>query len=159
MSFTAIAWTPLCVGITVVGLVLSYLAFRRRGLAAGLRATAWSLVPLAALLTGILETLWNVVSTLVSFVTRLVLSPMVWTGIVLAGLSVLLFVVSGALRGRAISRGRKAGATTADASTTTPAGAAPAAPAGKAKPVEPAKPAQADDFSDIEDILKRRGIS
>ncbi|WP_433423269.1 cellulose synthase [Microtetraspora malaysiensis] len=158
MSFTAIAWTPLCVGITVVGLVLSYLAFRRRGLAAGLRATAWSLLPLAALLTGILETLWNVVSTLVSFVTRLVLSPMVWTGIVLAGLSVLLFVVSGALRGRAVTRDRK-GSAAADASTAAPTGAPAAAPAGKAKPVErSAQPAAADDFSDIEDLLRKRGI-
>ncbi|WP_067185857.1 cellulose synthase [Microtetraspora niveoalba] len=158
MSFTDIAWTPLCVGVTAVGLVLSYLAFRRRGLAAGLRATAWSLLPLAALLTGILATLWNVVSTVVSFVTGLVLSPAVWAGVVLAGLSVLLFVVSGALRGRAIARGRGS-ADAAEAAAPTPTGT-PAASAGKAKPVErPAKPAPADDFSDIEDILKRRGIS
>ncbi len=159
MSFDQIAWMPLCAALTAVGIVLSYLAFRRRGLAAGLRATAWALLPLAAYLTGALKTLWDVISSLVSFVTGLVLSPMVWTGIVLAGLSALLFVVSGALRGRALARDRK-GTAGEEASAPTPTGTPAAAPGGKATPIErPAKPAPADDFSDIEDILKRRGIS
>ncbi|MCC5578625.1 cellulose synthase [Microtetraspora sp. AC03309] len=159
MSFDQIAWMPLCAALTAVGIVLSYLAFRRRGLAAGLRATAWALLPLAAYLTGALKTLWNVISSLVSFVTGLVLSPMVWTGIVLAGLSALLFVVSGALRGRALARDRT-GTGGENASAPTPTGTPAAAPGGKTTPIErPAKPAPADDFSDIEDILKRRGIS
>ncbi|MEW9529626.1 cellulose synthase [Microbispora sp. NPDC049125] len=180
MTFNDIAWLPLCGGLTGVGIVLSYLAFRRRGAAAGLRATAWSLLPLAAYLTGALSTLWNVGAALVGFVTGLVLSPAVWAGVVLAGLSVLLFFASGALRGRALSRARKGGAPQGDADTagtargTATGGVAGAAtgrrpgregakPAGgnpAPRPVERAKePAAADDFSDIEDILKRRGIS
>jgi hypothetical protein len=154
MTFDQIAWFPLCAGLTVVGGALSYLAFRRRGLTAGLRATAWALLPLAAYLTGALRTLWNVGSALVGFITGLVFSPQVWLGIALAGVSALLFFVSGALRGRALSRARTAGG--AEPGKKTDAGRPVATP----RPVEQgSKPAPADDFSDIEDILKRRGIS
>ncbi len=153
MSYDQIAWLPLCAGLTAVGIAFSYLAFRRRGVAAGLRATAWALLPLAAYLTGALKTLWNVGSAVVGFVTGLVFSPMVWSGIVLAGLSVLLFFVSGALRGRTLAKGRAASPAAAPAP-----GKAVQKPG--AKPVErAAAPAPADDFSDIEEILKKRGIS
>ncbi|GAA4593037.1 hypothetical protein GCM10023194_56340 [Planotetraspora phitsanulokensis] len=157
MTFDQIAWLPLSAGVTAVGIALSYLAFRRRGLAAGLRATAWSLLPLAAYLTGALRTVWNIGSAVVGFVTGLVFSPMVWAGVAVTGVSVLLFFVSGGMRGRALSRARAGGAD--------PEAATKAAPRKQAKPAGPqpveggAKPAPADDFSDIEDILKRRGIS
>jgi hypothetical protein len=154
MSYDQIAWLPLCAGLTAVGIAFSYLAFRRRGVAAGLRATAWSLLPLAAYLTGALKTLWNVGAAIGGFVTGLVFSPMVWSGIVFAGFSVLLFFVSGALRGRALAKGRAAGAPAA-----VPASGKAVQKPG-AKPVErAAAPAPADDFSDIEEILKKRGIS
>jgi hypothetical protein len=151
MTFDQIAWLPLCGGVTAVGIALSYLAFRRRGVSAGMRALAWSLLPLAAYLTGIVRTLWNVGSALVSFVTGLVLSPTVWAGIALGGLSVVLYLVSGVMRGRAISKGRDGEEAPKDA----PAKDAPKASAPKA--VEGGKTGS-DDFSDIEDILKRRGI-
>ena len=38
-------------GITLLGLVISYGVGKRRGAASGLRGAAWSLVPLAATLT------------------------------------------------------------------------------------------------------------
>lgn len=162
MSYDQIAWLPLCAGLTAVGIALSYLAFRRRGVVAGLRATAWSLLPLAAYLTGALKTLWNIGSAAVGFVTGLVFSPMVWSGVVIAGLSALLFFVSGALRGRALAKGRTDGAPVAEKPGAKP-GAKPASKAAAKsapKPVERATAAApADDFSDIEDILKRRGIS
>ncbi|MEU6415010.1 cellulose synthase [Microbispora sp. NPDC046933] len=159
MNFTDIAWLPLCAGLTAVGMGLSYLAFRRRGATAGLRATAWSLLPLAAYLTGALKTLWNIGAAVVGFVTGLVLSPAVWAGVILAGLSALLFVVSGTLRGRALSRARTprqepGGATAAPERPASPK----KAQTGKTAPRQVEQPA-GDDFSDIEDILKRRGIS
>ena len=167
MNFTDIAWLPLCAGLTAVGVGLSYLAFRRRGVTAGLRATAWSLLPLAAYLTGALRTIWNIGAAAVGFVTGLVLSPAVWAGVVLAGLSALLFVVSGTLRGRALSRARTArpaqgGAAAASERsaepTTSKTATSKTAQTGKTAPRQVEQPA-ADDFSDIEDILKRRGIS
>jgi hypothetical protein len=166
MSFEQIAWLPLCAGLTAVGVALSWMAFRRRGAAAGLRAAAWSLLPIAAYLTGALRTLWNIGSAVVGFVTGLVLSPMVWAGVVLAGLSALLFLVSGALRGRALARGRTAGASAGGVGSV--AGRPAAKPIGRAgagstaatetKSATGSRSGGDDDFAEIEDILKRRGI-
>ncbi|MGV9539031.1 hypothetical protein ACWDR9_35955, partial [Streptosporangium sandarakinum] len=100
MSFEQIAWLPLCAGLTGVGLLLSFLGMRRRGVLAGLRGVAWSLLPLAAYLTGALPTLWRIGTAIVGFVTGVALNPMVWAGVALAGLSAVLFVVTGAVRGR-----------------------------------------------------------
>lgn len=169
MRFEDIAWLPLCAGLTAVGVGLSYLAFRRRGVTAGLRATAWSLLPLAAYLTGAMRTLWNIGAAVVGFVTGLVLSPAVWAGVALAGLSALLFVVSGTLRGRALTRARTARPAGSAPAATTPAtasagsarattGTPETAQTRKTAPRQVEKPA-GDDFSEIEDILKRRGIS
>ncbi|MFC4121124.1 cellulose synthase [Nonomuraea zeae] len=161
-----IAWLPLCVGVTAAGLVLSFLAFRRRGVAAGIRVGAWALLPLAAYLTGAVNALWTIGATAVGFVTGLALNPSVWAGIAVAGLSAVLFVVSGVMRGRKLSSGRKlAGKKKAAEAPAGPAGVQPSAnkPPAAAKP-QPAVAAQKerktdDDFSDIEELLKRRGIS
>jgi len=153
MTFDQIAWLPLCATLTAVGLVLTFLAFRRRGAAAGLRGLAWSLLPMAAYLTGALQTLWTIGTTVVRFVTGLVLSPAVWAGIVLAGLSVLCFLISGVLRRRSGARertaGRRAPAQAAGSGERPALGSQAKAPAGKAD----------DDFAEIEEILKRHGIS
>ena len=58
-TYDKIAWLPLCGGLTGLGLVLSYIAMRRRGLGVGLRWAAWSLLPLAAYLTGAIEMFWK----------------------------------------------------------------------------------------------------
>ncbi|GAA3239575.1 cellulose synthase [Nonomuraea helvata] len=153
----AALWLPLCAGVTALGLGLSFLAFRRRGVAAGMRVAAWALLPVAAYLTGALQALWNIGATAVGFVTGLVLNPFVWAGIAVAGLSAVLFVVSGVIRGRKLSSARKK-----------TAGEAPEIPPSANKtPTKPQRPAVAaqqkpkgdDDFSDIEELLKRRGIS
>ncbi|WP_433238360.1 cellulose synthase [Streptosporangium sp. CA-135522] len=173
MSFEQIAWLPLCAGVTGVGLVLSFLTMRRRGAVAGLRGVAWSLLPIAAYLTGALPTLWQIGSAVVGFFAGAVFSPMVWAGVAVTGLSLVLFLVTGALRGRrrAASTGSEAPAVAASApgrpvtsggAVTQPLpqrGAAPVAkPATKPTGKPAAKPTADDDFSDIEDILKRRGI-
>jgi hypothetical protein len=54
-TYDKIAWLPLCGGVTGLGLILSYLVMRRRGLGSGLRGAAWSLLPLAAYLTGAIQ--------------------------------------------------------------------------------------------------------
>jgi hypothetical protein len=165
MSFDQIAWLPLCAGLTAAGVALAYLAFRRRGVSAGLRMTAWALLPLAAYLTGALKTIWNIGSALVSFATGLVFSPAVWAGVVLAGISVLLFFVSGGIRGRTLAKFRAMGRTGKKADAPAEAATRPLPAAKKDKPDAPKpveraanKPAS-DDFSDVEDILKKHGIS
>ncbi|SEU31101.1 cellulose synthase [Nonomuraea wenchangensis] len=168
MNFDQIAWFPLCAGATVAGLVLSFLAFRRRGAASGLRVAAWALLPVAAYLTNALPALWTIGTTAVGFVTGLVLNPAVWAGVAVAGLSAVLFVVSGFMRGRRLSAGRKdtgEGKGTGETPAQRPAqpgGAKPAASAAAPKPAVAGRQRKApadDDFSDIEELLKRRGIS
>lgn len=180
MTFDQSVWLPLCAGLTIVGLVLSFLAFRRRGVASGMRMAAWSLLPMAAVLTGALPALWTIGTTVVGFVTNLVFNPLVWAGVAVGGLSVVLFVASGVVRGRKLAKARQEGggepaqapaagkaAGGAAAGGQTGGAAAAGGKTGKAGGGQAGKPAVTagsdrkgeDDFSDIEDILRRRGIS
>ena len=180
-TYDKIAWLPLCGGLTGLGLVLSYLAMRRRGLGTGLRWAAWSLLPMAAYLTGSIEMFWKMGVAVGDFAKGFVFSPKVWAGIALAGLAVVLFVVSGPMRRRGVDRGRdKQAAESGSARTlardpasagrgqlaTRPAAArsADTVPApGPAK--APAKGRKArdtdddDDLGEVADILRRHGIT
>jgi len=168
MSFSQIPWFFLCGGLTALGLIGSWFALRRRGPRAAARWLAWSLLPIALYLIGILQVLWRFGVAIGDFFGGLAFSPKVWSGVVLVGLSLVLFVVTGGLRGRAR---RKQGKSEPDSQP--PAiralGAAPpaAASAGmasrpKAAPV-PAKrkgaAADDEDFGEVAAILKRHGIS
>src|SRR6266536_2878760 len=108
-DFDRVAWFPLCAGLTGLGLVGSWVALRRRGVGAGLRGAAWSLLPLAAYLTGVVALLWRVGTALVDWVGGFVLSPTVWAGVAVTAFAALLFAVSGMLRRRAACRAAAAG--------------------------------------------------
>jgi len=104
-TYDKIAWLPVCGGVTGLGLVLSYLVMRRRGLSAGLRGAAWSLLPLAAYLTGAIEMFWKMGAAIGDFAKGFVFSDRVWSGIAVAGLSLVLFVVTGGVRHRRVAAG------------------------------------------------------
>jgi hypothetical protein len=148
-TYSQIAWLPLTGGLALIGLVASWFAWRRRGAAAGLRLAAWSLLPIAAYLTGVIELLWRFGTAIASFATSFVFSPKVWSGIIVAIVAVILFVVSGRLRGRARKRSRGPGKPAATAATP-----------GKA--IDTAKPKAVslddDEFGDVADILRKHGI-
>ena len=95
-------WAALALTLTVIGAVLSWVAWRRRGPAAGVRGLGWTLLPVAAWLTGTLRLVVAVVEEVVDWATRLVLSPTVWAGVVVLGVAVLLLVVAGAMRSRGV---------------------------------------------------------
>ena len=171
-TYSQIAWLPLCGGVTGVGLVASYLVYRRRGFASGLRAAAWSLLPMAAYLTQSVQTLWDMGVKLVDFATGFVLSPERWAGIALVGVAVVAFVVSGLLlrrtrpakdgpSGRAVKDGTGKGGT--GKASTVGAGKAGAAPKQalerRSSRAAADLPADDDDFSEIEKILRNRGIN
>ena len=184
-TYDKIAWLPLCGGLTGLGLVLSYLAMRRRGIGAGLRGAAWSLLPIAAYLTGSIEMFWKMGVAIGDFAKGFAFSPRVWSGIALAGLAVVLFVVSGPLRRRGVGRGQDrqaaesgAGATRALSQdqagrgelatrpvATRQADTVPAASPAKPPAKPPAKGRKArnadddDDLGDVADILRRHGIT
>ncbi len=142
-------WQALGLTLTVVGLLLSVLLWRRRGAAAGLRGVAWSLLPLAAGLTGTLRLVWDIGDSVVTWATRLVFSPTVWLGIATAGVSLALFALSAAMRAR--GRGGRAEAGTGD----TP----PAGQLRQQRSTPRAQPAVQDkDMDEIEAILRKHGI-
>lgn len=133
----ATTWTALGLTLTLLGLVASALVWRRRGAAAGLRGAAWSLLPLAAALTGVLRLLGEIAGDVGGWAVRLVFSPVVWAGVCLAGLAVVLYVVSGLLGRHSPKRE-----------------ATRAVPERRGAP-----PARDDDLDDIEAILRKHGIS
>jgi hypothetical protein len=171
-TYDKIAWLPLCGGLTGLGLVLSYLALRRRGLGAGLRGAAWSLLPLAAYLTGAIEMFWKMGAAIGDFAKGFVFSVQVWSGIAVAGLAVVLFVASRPLRRRGKrgqdkgqddrAVGARAGATAPGRELTTRTGPA-AATAPARTPAKARKGGNAadddDGLGDVEDILRRHGIT
>lgn len=122
--------------VTVLGLLASWAVYRRRGAGSGARGAAWALVPLGFYLTGLTE-----------FLTELVFSPVKWAGVAVLGLAGVLYVVSGVkLR--------------SSADVPKPQKQTRAAP--KRAAVQRPQQAQSgldDDLGDIEEILKRRGIS
>ncbi|MGA9748282.1 MAG: hypothetical protein WBQ50_12570 [Nocardioides sp.] len=156
-EYDATTWQAIGITLTVVGLAASALAWRSRGAASGLRGVGWSLLPLAAALTGLLRVAFEVADSVGSWAVRLVFSPVVWTGVVVAGVSVVAFVVSGFLRrrsprpSRAERRAAKAGGPAAPAVTSS--GRAPATTTASGKG------AADEDIDDIEAILKKHGIS
>jgi hypothetical protein len=151
---------------------------RRRGIGSGLRGAAWSLLPLAAYLTGAIEMFWKMGVAIGDFATGFVFSPKVWSGIVVAGVSALLFVVSGPLRRRRVKRGEEkqaaepaagrvgtlSAASTGSQLTTRTQNPDPRTATAPAKaPVKARKGKGADedddDLGDVADILRRHGIS
>ena len=140
-------WAALTATLTLLGAIWTVYAFRNRGVASGLRGAGFTLLPAAAYTTGTLEMFTEIGQSVLDWATSLVFSPIVWAGVVLTGLSVVLFMVSGAMRERGI--GGPAGV-----------GAAPERERkglGRARQSEPA--VVDDDLADIEAILRKRGIS
>jgi hypothetical protein len=152
-DYNAISWLPLTAGLSTLGLLLSWLAWRRRDAAAGLRGVSLALLPVAAYLTGVLQLGWRIVTAVVDWVLNVAFSPVVWLGVVLAGISVVLFAVSGRLAAKRPAvepRGerRRLRRETKPAATAVHGG-------GRRPPAS----APDDDFGEIESILRKRGIS
>jgi hypothetical protein len=160
-----------CVAVTVVGLFLSWRIWRKSGATRGMRAVAWSLLPLAAYLTHTVKLLGRVVNAFVLFAGSFVFSSMTWAGVVVAALAGALFLVSGGLPllNWRKSRERRKLAVAAKPDGTQPAsagaGRAGSGRAGNGKAGKDVSKAPAaresadDDLSDIQEILRRRGIN
>jgi hypothetical protein len=147
-----IATFPVCLTATIVGLVLSFIAWRKKGLRSGLRGAAWSLLPLAMWLTGAVGLVGRIGSAIVQFASAFVFSPKAWLGVILACLAVLLFLISGGIplfsgtRKRNKKRRERGRAEQPE----------PAAVQSAQRQVPP--PPANDDMGDVEEILRRRGI-
>lgn len=140
-----VTWAALTAALTALGAAWTWYAFRHRGVASGLRGAGLTMLPPAAWLTGTMEMFTRIGGAVTAWATGLVLSPLVWAGIVLAGLSVVLLGTSAALRSR--GRGGRPGTT-----------ATRELPPSRQQKGEPALGGD-DDLGDVEDILKRHGIT
>jgi hypothetical protein len=181
MGYNSIAWLPLALGLTILGLILSYYVYKRRGVRPAVLGTAWSLLPIAAYMTGAIEMLWKVGAAIGQFGTGFVFSPMKWAGIGVTGLAIALFLAAGGRARRKASReARRAARGDRKAGEAEGSSAPPALAKSKAGtpgtqilptrrdqvPVERPAAAKAsrkatpddDDMKDIEDILRKRGI-
>ena len=139
-------WGAFAVVLTLVGGGYTYWAFQHRGAVAGTRGAALTLLPAAAFLTGTLRMFTRIVDAVVDWATSIVLSPSVWLGTGLAGLSFVLLVVARYVGGR-------------DATS-----AAEPIRARRDRELPPtsqprSQPEIDDELADIEALLKRRGIT
>ena len=144
-------WAALTVALTVAGGIWTWIAFRRRGAANGLRALGFTLLPVAAWLTGTLEVVVEIAGSLTDWATSLVFDVRTWGGVGLAGLAVLLFLVSGFIRDRQLGRAQRAGRTSTAEQKSLPAASSGRGPSSGRSSVD-------DDLADIEALLRKRGI-
>jgi hypothetical protein len=148
-----VTWGALALALTMLGGFYTWWTYHNRGATPALRALALTLLPAAAWLTGTLRMFTRIVDAVVDWATHLVFSPAVWLGVILGGLSAVLFVVSGILSKRGVG----------GTARPTPPKETGSAPGAKALPKAQAKPASPLDDDGLDDeiaaILKRRGIS
>src|SRR5688572_20813061 len=93
-------WQALTLVLTLMGGGWTWYAFRNRGITAGIRGVALTLLPPAAYLTGTLEAGVRIVDVVADWGAGIVFGPSVWFGMVLLGISVTLFFLANHLSAR-----------------------------------------------------------
>lgn len=158
-------WLAVALVLTAIGALWTVYAWRTRGVASALRGAGLTLLAPAAYLTGTLELAGEIAVDVGDWASGIVFSPVVWTGVGLAGGGVLLFLLGGLLATRDVGttpRTRAVEGGTADGARPAAPGTAARPEVGRARPPAgqrpAAKPAADDDMDDIEAILRRRGI-
>ncbi|MFE2097629.1 MULTISPECIES: hypothetical protein [unclassified Streptomyces] len=142
-----------CSAVSAAGLgVAAVTAYRKRFLAAA-RITAYALVPIGLVMTGV-----------VGWLADTAFSPTAWAGFGVLGAAWALFATTRAVeRRRGGTRAeRRAARAAAGRDAVAPAASAPSLGSANRPAARPAGAApattSADDFSDIEAILKKHGI-
>ena len=134
-----VLWLPWALLLSAVAVVLGVRSLGRGDRVRTLWWLGWALVPPALLLTGTLRLVGRVAAAFADWAASVVFSPTTWLGIMLA-------VAAGGLLGTARWLGRRR---------------QPAQVDGGKRTLPPAKRTSTvdDDLADIEEILRRRGIS
>lgn len=141
-------WVIAGLALSAALLAATPFVWRRRGSVFALRWAAVAVVPAGLALAGLLTLFGRVGNAVTSFVSRFVFSPTVWIGWSLLGAAVLVWVIAGAMQARGAGGspavGRPESPRAVERSTKQPG----ARTDGGAD----------DEFADIEEILRRRGI-
>lgn len=144
-----VSWGALALALAVLGGLYTWRAWHRRGLGAAVRGAGYTLVPVAAWLTGALQLFGDYVDDTSRWLTRLAFNPVVWFGVALAVLAVLLIGVGGVLARRSEP----------PAGSSAPKKQKRGRPAVGAARKPQGGPLIDDDMAEIEAMLKKRGIS
>lgn len=154
MGVDNVTWLAMALMLTALGGIGTVWAFRSRGLASAVRWLAWTLLPMAAYATGTLKLAGEVADDVGRWAGRLVFNPLMWSGVILAGVAVVLFGVSGVLSRRGIGTGGRKAPVEGRAAGETGEVKAAKAPGKKTAAIGNDK-----DMDDIEAILRKHGIS
>ena len=141
---------PLCVGLTLLGVIATGIAWRKGNKGRVIQGIGLALAPIALYFSGLLWLLWDAIVAFGTWASKIILSPAVWFGLSLLGLCLVLWVVGGLIARRTSTpKGKEV-----DAQST--ANALPAKKgAGKSRRNEP--PID-EELAEIEALLKSRGI-
>jgi hypothetical protein len=140
---------PICVGLTLLGVIATGVAWRRGSRGRVIQGIGVALAPIALYFTGLLRVIWDTVVNVFTWAGSIVFSPAIWFGLSLLGVCIVLWVVGGMVTRRSATRS---------------AGKSPAKPVtrGSAKPGTAVAPSAAsnddDDMAEIEALLKKHGI-
>ena len=141
---------PLCVGLTLLGVIATGIAWRRGNKGRVIQGIGLALAPIALYFSGLLRLLWNAVVAFGTWASKIIFSPAVWFGLSLLGICIVLWVVGG-LIGR-----RSSAAKSKEMNTQSTANALPAKKgAGKTGRTQP--PVD-EEMAEVEALLKSRGI-
>ncbi len=146
------AWGALTLSLTVLGGIYTWFAFRSRGFVAGLRGVGFTIIPVALLLTDTLEMVTKIGSAIGDWALSLAFSPVNWLGIILAGVSVVCFVVAGFLAERGVGAARESGEAAEKPTRKELA-------KGKGTKKEPVLSDVDPEMAEIEALLRKRGIT
>jgi hypothetical protein len=151
----------ICVALTGVGLFASWVRWRRKGPRSGVRLAAWSLLPISAWMVGVATLIERLGSAFARFGASFVFSTKTWVGLLVAVVAVLMFLVSGGIPAVSKRKARKA-AKSGPAEPGSPRSSAgsPAITAGRGgKTARAPRAADDDGLGDVEEILRKRGIT
>jgi hypothetical protein len=141
---------PLCVGLTLLGVIATGIAWRRGNKGRVIQGIGIALAPIALYFSGLLRLLWDAIVAFGTWASKIILSPAVWFGLSLLGLCVVLWVVGGLIARRSPSA--KSKAVTAEST-------ANALPTKKgARKGQKSEPPIDEEMAEIEALLKSRGI-
>ena len=144
-----VSWGALALALTVLGGTYTWWALRHRGVTAAVRGAGLTLLPLAAWMTGLLQVFGDIADSLAHWLTRLVFSPSVWLGMIIAFVAVVLIGGANAVS-RRVPDGRPERRTRRKSPEAAPKAVA------RAKGNDPLID---DEMAEIQAILKKRGIS